>query len=149
MINASEAPNELTLLRELVATLQAALQQTKQENALLRRKIDALVRRVFGSSSERMDPAQLQLLLLAAATATAAPKEVPPLEVASPARQPRKERTQRIPDNLPVVEEVLEQAEAVAAPQQWRLMGQEVSEQLDYEPARFLRRRVVRRKYVP
>src|SRR5207237_589558 len=33
-------------------------------------------------------------------------------------------------------------------PQAWRCIGQEVSEQLDYEPARFLRRRIVRRKYV-
>jgi transposase len=34
------------------------------------------------------------------------------------------------------------------APDQWRCIGEEVSEQLDYEPARFLRRRLVRRKYV-
>ena len=30
----------------------------------------------------------------------------------------------------------------------WRLIGAEISEQLDYEPGRFLRRRLVRRKYV-
>jgi transposase len=47
-----------------------------------------------------------------------------------------------------VVEEVIEPKEVLAAPQNWRLIGQEVSEQLDYEPARFLRRRTVRRKYV-
>jgi transposase len=35
-----------------------------------------------------------------------------------------------------------------AEPEQWRCIGQEVSEQLDYEPGRFLRRRLVRRKYV-
>lgn len=35
-----------------------------------------------------------------------------------------------------------------AAPQAWRCIGAEVSEQLDYEPARFLRRRLIRRKYV-
>ncbi len=34
------------------------------------------------------------------------------------------------------------------APEAWRCIGQEVSEQLDYEPARFLRRRTIRRKYV-
>ncbi len=31
-----------------------------------------------------------------------------------------------------------------AAPENWRCIGQEVSEQLDYEPGRFLRRRTVR-----
>jgi transposase len=35
-----------------------------------------------------------------------------------------------------------------AQPERWRLIGQEVSEQLDYEPGRFLKRRLVRRKYV-
>ena len=34
------------------------------------------------------------------------------------------------------------------APQDWRRIGEEVSERLDYEPARFLRRRTVRPKYV-
>ena len=122
----------------------------QRENSLLRQKIDALVRRVFGSSSEKMDPAQLELLLQPAGSEAAPAKEdqaQAPAKVKEPVR-PGRERCQRIPDNLPVVEEVIEPAEAVAAPEQWRLIGQEVSEQLDYEPARFLRRRIVRRKYV-
>jgi transposase len=47
-----------------------------------------------------------------------------------------------------VVEQVIDPAEVMAQPEQWRCIGSEVSEQLDYEPARFLRRRLVRRKYV-
>ena len=35
-----------------------------------------------------------------------------------------------------------------AQPDQWRCLGEEVNEQLDYEPRRFLRRRIIRRKYV-
>ena len=54
----------------------------------------------------------------------------------------------RLPDNLPVVEEVLEPEPVKVAPEQWRCIGQEVSEQLDYEPGRFLRRRTIRKKYV-
>ena len=34
-----------------------------QRIALLEQKLDALVRRVFGSTSESLDPAQLELLL--------------------------------------------------------------------------------------
>ena len=64
------------------------------------------------------------------------------------ATRPEKKRRQRIPDNLPVIEEVIDPKEALEAPSEWRCIGQEVSEQLDYEPARFLRRRIVRRKYV-
>jgi transposase len=47
-----------------------------------------------------------------------------------------------------LVEEVIDPEPVKAAPQSWRCIGQEVSEQLDFEPARFLRRRVIRRKYV-
>jgi hypothetical protein len=43
---------------------------------------------------------------------------------------------------------VIDPEEVKAAPDQWRCIGSEVSEQLDYEPARFLRHRLVRRKYI-
>jgi transposase len=49
---------------------------------------------------------------------------------------------------LPVVEEVIDPEPVKACPQAWRCIGEEISEQLDYEPARFLRRRLIRRKYV-
>jgi transposase len=142
MASASDASKELTLLRELVSTLQ-------QENALLRQKVEALIRRVFGASSERIDSAQLELLLqLAGGTAVPTP-EAPRLELtAAPAPRSSPPRAQRLPDNLPVVEEVIDPAPVKTQPEQWRCIGQEVSEQLDYEPARFLRRRLVRRKYV-
>ena len=47
-----------------------------------------------------------------------------------------------------MVEEVIEPEPVKAAPEAWRCMGEEITEQLDYEPARFLRRRIIRRKYV-
>ncbi len=52
-----------TELTQQLAECQASLAQARQENALLRQKIDLLVRRVFGASSEALDPGQLQLLL--------------------------------------------------------------------------------------
>src|SRR5271165_2824900 len=137
--------------KELVSQLgecQAALMRSRQENALLRQKIDLLVRRVFGSSSERLDRAQLELLLqLPALAETTVPVVVVKEPKASGSRS-RKDRTPRLPDNLPVVEEVIEPEPVKASPEQWRCIGQEVSEQLDYEPARFLRRRTIRKKYV-
>lgn len=45
-----------TELREQIARLE-------KENALLREKIDALARRLFGVKSEQLDPGQLLLLL--------------------------------------------------------------------------------------
>ena len=69
----ADTNSELNLLREQVATLQAALLQSRRENAFLRQKVDALVRRVFGASSERIEPAQLELLQLSAAPLTDTP----------------------------------------------------------------------------
>lgn len=141
------AESELILLRELVATLQVELEQSRQENKLLRQKIDLLARRIFGASSEQLDRAQLELLLQLSQNTQAKVVEVKPAPApASPS--PRKKRAPRWPDHLPVVEEVIEPEPVKSAPQNWRCIGEEVSEQLDYEPARFLRRRTIRRKYV-
>ena len=139
-------PREAELTRKLEQT-QAALARAEQENALLRQKIDLLVRRVFGASSEHLDPAQLELLLQLPPASTPAA----PVATVLPERsliRARKERTPRLPEHLPVVEEVIEPEPVKAQPEQWRCIGQEVSEQLDYEPARFLRRRTIRKKYV-
>ena len=149
MPSASPAPDELRLLRELVSTLQTALEETKKENSLLRQKIDALCRRVWGSSSEKIDSAQLELLLQLVNGAAAADNLQPAtVEKSSEPARTRKERAPRIPENLPVIEQVIEPGEAMEQPEQWRLIGQEISEQLDYEPGRFLRRRIIRKKYV-
>jgi transposase len=137
-------PREAELTRQLEAAL-AAVATLQAENALLRQKVDRLVKRVFGSSSERLSPGQLELLL--ALPVTPVVVNEPPASAPALVR-PRKARTPRLPDNLPVVEEVLEPAAVQAAPEQWRRIGEEVSEQLDYEPGRFLRRRLIRPKYV-
>jgi transposase len=147
-MNTAPIAAELTTLRELVVTLKEALELTRQENVLLRQKIDLLVRRVFGASSEKLDRAQLELLLqlpiLTETNIPAAAVEAPKAAVS----RSRKDRAPRLPENLPVVEEVIEPEPVKASPEQWRCIGQEVSEQLDYEPARFLRRRIIRKKYV-
>ena len=131
--------------RETELTQQVEL--LRRENTLLRQKIDLLVKRVFGSSSEPLDRNQLELL--------AAPSENAShvtLVVAAPekdrSKSSRPPREPRLPENLPVVEEVIDPEPVKAKPEVWRCIGQEVSEQLDYEPGRFLKRRVVRRKYV-
>lgn len=140
--SANQSPDELATLRELVSALQ-------KENSLLRQKIDALCRRVFGSSSEKIDAAQLELLLqLVNSGGDVAAHAAVPVEKASKSAPPRKERATRVPENLPVVEQIIEPEEVINEPERWRLIGQEVSEQLDYEPARFLRRRIIRKKYV-
>lgn len=154
MTCASQAiPDELASWRQAAERLQAALSESQKENSLLRQKIDSLLRRLFGSSSEKIDPAQLQLLLQLATGEAANACEAKPgckkeEQKQSKAERPRKDRVQRIPDDLPVVEQIIDPAEVLAAPQHWRHIGNEVSEQLDFTPGQFLRRKVIRRKYV-
>lgn len=142
------SPREAELTQQLEQALQV-MAELRRENQLLREKVNLLVRRVFGASSEKLDVAQLQLLL--SGTELVAPAAEPKAEAAQPKAQvqaPRKAKVPRLPENLPLVEEVIDPEPVKAAPEQFRQIGQEVSEQLDYEPARYFRRRLVRRTYV-
>jgi len=140
-------PREAQLSQQL-EQCREELAVARRENELLRQKLDALARRIFGVSSEALDPAQLQLLLQMPEL-SARPVENPPVTVVLEKRQPvRRARAPRLPEHLPIVEEVIDPEPVKAEPQNWRCIGQEVSEHLDYEPGRFLRRRTVRRKYV-
>jgi transposase len=142
-------PREAQLAQQLEQALQQ-IASLEQENKLLKEKIHLLIRRIFGSSSEKIDAAQLELLL--SGVEGVEPAVAP--EVQAPVSKPRepsarKAKVPRLPDHLPVVEEVLDPDPVKADPEQWRQIGQEVSEQLDFEPARYFRRRLVRRTYVP
>ena len=124
----------------------------RQENELLRRKLDLVLRKLFGKSSEALDPDQLELLLgeepppgkILASADGDAPVEAEP----NGAKAEHKPRRERIPEHLPVVEEVLEPEPVKACPNAWRRIGQEISDSLDYQPARVFVRRLVRPVYV-
>jgi hypothetical protein len=62
--------SEEVILRELIAQkdarirqLEADNQRQSQEIKLLKEKVDLLIRRIFGSKSEQLEVAQLELLL--------------------------------------------------------------------------------------
>lgn len=78
-------PREQQLIAQL-EQCQQALAMAQRENLLLRQKIDALARRIFGVSSEALDPAQLQLLLQ---MPELKPLENPPAPVVVVRRKPR------------------------------------------------------------
>jgi transposase len=67
-------------------------------------------------------------------------------EASSPVE--RKSAKPRLPEHLPLEESIIEPLVVQAEPEMWRRIGEEVNEVLDYEPARFLRRRTIRPKYV-
>jgi transposase len=148
-------PLEERLTREVEALRQENL-RIVQENKILREKIDLLVRRVFGASSEKMDADQLLLALEGAeakkpeAASSAADDLVADSE---PKRQvkPRKKKggiTEELLASLPAVQIVIDPEEVRAEPEAWRLVDEQVTQQLDFEPARYVRRDIRRRRFV-
>jgi transposase len=148
-MNPASLQTQLRELREQVAVLQEALEQTRRENTLLRQKLDALARRFFGKKSEQLDAAQLELLLsgLGEGGVELTEEKEPPARVTP--RSPRTPtRRLRTPDHLEVVRQVIEPELVQAEPEQWKRIGQEVSRQLDYQPGKFFWQETVRPKYV-
>jgi transposase len=154
--------SEEVRLREIIAQkdaqnrlLQAENERQGQEIKLLKEKIDLLIRRLFGSKSEKLDAAQLELLLkedeLGKADASAEKAEASPNVGASKPvakRSDKNQRRERWPKDLAVEQEVIEPAEVRDNPEAFRCIGEEVTEMLDYQPAKFFRRQIIRRKFV-
>ena len=148
-------PREAELIAQLAratadnSRLGGELDHARTEIKLLREKIDALVKRLFGAQSEKLDAAQLLLMLQGFGESPKSPEPVAPEEPrrSTPASPPR-DRGPRWPADLPVVEEVIDPEPVKGCPEAWRQIGEEVTELLDYEPAHFFKRRIVRRKFV-
>ncbi|BCU78065.1 IS66 family transposase [Luteolibacter sp. LG18] len=141
------------LQAELIDSQREQLRNQEELIGLLRQKLDLVLRKLFGKSSEALDPAQLELLLgeppgKAPASPTFGDAPVVEASAASVARPDRKPRRERIPDHLPVVEEVLLPEPVKACPEAWRRIGEERSDQLDYQPGRIFIRRLIRPTYV-
>ena len=149
-----------TLTGEL-ERLKAEVERLRQERTVPRLKIDAMARRLFGKSSERLDPAQLQMVFSNLALETEpAPQtlaQTPPAAVLPagpdiPAAAPavRKKRSlAELMEGLPVTVTTLTPPEVPACPEAWRAIGNaEQTRLLDYTPGRFGVHLIVRPKYV-
>lgn len=148
-MDATALQTQIELLQQQVASLQQSLEESRRELTWWRQKFDALARRIFGSKSEHLDAAQRQLLLAGLTQQAVEPAPQKPL---LPVGAPRRERktSQRVitPESLEVVREVIEPDAVKAEPENWKPIGQEVSRQLDFQPAKFFWRETVRPKYV-
>jgi transposase len=121
----------------------------------LRQIIALLQHKLFGNSKgETVDTAQLQMQLSGAEEALV---QLEAKEQAAKLRQsedeakaePRPRRARFVfPEQLEEVTETLEPAEVLADPQAYRKIGEDVTELLDIVPMKFIRKRLVRPRYV-
>jgi len=123
------------------------VERLRMENKLLRQKLDALARRLFGRKSEQLNKNQLEFLLGQLDQPSASEDAAIP-EAETKPRRTSKPRKPRLPDNLPVETEIIDPPSVTENPDLFRKIGEEVSEQIDYEPGRLFKRRIVRRTWV-
>lgn len=116
---------------------------------LLEQKIDALIRKIYGVKTEKLDPNQLELLMKEDSLGkTEAPFPKEEQGAIQNKSKYKKSQKPRIPENLPVEETIIDPPQVKVNPQAYRCIGEEISEQLDYRPGKFTRQRIIRRKYV-
>lgn len=153
---------DLTALLARVERLEADLAKTCEQLALakaeIQRKdkiIEALRHRLFGSSSEKLDPAQLQLMFDELVLGKPAPSpdqsagetSAPEGEKANVAKA-RRAKADGFPKNLKIiVEAVLTLDDVTANPGEWEKIGEEHHDELDVIKAKMVWRRTIRPKF--
>ena len=137
-IDPAHLPDDPALLKAMLAEVLAALRASRQEGERLRERLDQLLRRLYGPRSERLNPDQLLLFAEPAAGEAVTPQ--PPTDPGAAAKPRRKGHgRQQLPRHLPRDRRVYELSEAErlchGCGRAREVIGQEVSEQLDYHPA--------------
>lgn len=148
------AIDDLPTARALIATLEEQLTKSQREIAALRHQLDVLCRRLFGKSSEKVDPNQLTLALEQLANEPGTVTE--PIEMDSGETPVQGHQRQRptgrrpLPTHLARRRVDLDVAEAdkmCACGHPKTRIGESVSEKLEYEPASFVVIETARAKY--
>src|SRR3990172_1639280 len=167
--------DELARLREENERLQASLQASSQHIEFLetlrdqlleqerqkqrtieqlQHQLQQLLRRLFGRSAEKIDPQQMELfdkLLEQLAPATSAPAVTPDSTPAASRPSANGHGRRRLPGDLPrqkVIHDLPEDEKPCPCCGRMRhVIGQEISEQLDYVPAKLTVLEHVRLKY--
>ena len=126
--------------------------QLKAENKRLREKVQYLLKQLFGRSSEKLNPDQMEWafeeLRELEDALRASDEQIEELEPKESRRGKRKPLSERVPADLPEERVVIVPDEVQAAPDQYKKIGEEILEELDVSPTRYFKRIIVREKYV-
>ena len=151
-------PGDLAVCHAMIVELLDALKKSQHECDGLQQRLDQLLRRLYGPKAERFDPNQPWLLPeLATANAdpngtTAAPTPPADMDEATTAKPKRPGHGRKpLPADLPRrrIEHALPEVQRVCpcCGEVCQKFGEEISEQLDYQPASLFVQQHVRFKY--
>lgn len=153
-------PDDLTTCHAIIRQLLDARMEDARLIDGLQHQLKSLLRRLYGRSSEKLDPNQLALfekMLAELGDAAGATAPVPAAENPEPAAAPTKKPVnghgrRRLPAELerrPVPIDLPEEEKPCPCCHAMRQrMGEEINEKLDYEPAKVFVRQEIRYKYV-
>lgn len=146
-------PDDPEVLKRMIRELLAMLATRDRELEGVQRRLDQLLRRLYGPKSEAFRPDQPTLFAIPGEPEPATPPPASDAPV-SPTSNPKPKRghgRRRLPDDLPrerVVHDLPDAEKTCPCCRSPRVkMGDETSEQLDYRPASLFVREHVRLKY--
>jgi transposase len=147
-------PDDLETLKRMIRELLVLLRERDRNLSGVQHRLDQLLRRLYGPKSEKFNASQPNLFeLLGGLDAEPAAAPAPATASAAPAAAVKKKGHGRkpIPADLrrERIEHDVSEAEKICSCCQTPrvLIGEEISEQLDYQPAKMFVRQHVRLKY--
>ena len=146
MLNTLETlPSDPTELRETAESLVQLVKSQALRIAKLEHELAGHRRQRFGSKSESLDQLQLRLEDEEIAAARDAKPALPDPDGAEPESKPQGRSGRKpLPPELPRNEEVLSPGETCVCGGRLRVLGEDVTEELEYVPGRFVVNRIVR-----
>ena len=155
-VAAAAWPADLAACHAMIAQLLEQLTNARRENAQLEHQLQQVLRRLYGRSSERIDPNQMALFAemlqqLQAQQPSAQEAPVPPTAAPAPKPSNNGHGRRRLPADFPRERIELDLPEnekpCPCCGKMRQRIGQEVSEKLDYVPAKVKVIQTVRPKY--
>ncbi|MCH6259373.1 IS66 family transposase [Puniceicoccaceae bacterium K14] len=132
-----------------IEDLEKSVSDLQGELAYVRKQMEALKRKLFGSpASEKVSDEQLQLALAELEKETLEQTESEKEVIGYCRRKPKlKEAISKLPEDIETIVEEVVPEEVKQSPDYYERIGEDKSEKLDVIPMRFIRRVYVRGKY--
>jgi transposase len=153
-------PNDPQLLKQMIAELMVELSKKDGRIEQLQHRMDLLLRRLYGASSEKFDPRQASLFETTPPEPAAAETIAEPAADNPPAVEPETSSTtssrsghgrRKLPDTLKTVEVIHDLTEtekaAMGGAENLICIGQEETEQVEWEPSCLYRILHIQKKY--